>query len=282
MSSNREARNIRNRYIRRLFGMILPACLLIPVSVSHADEEHVASACATLEFMAKMTALNLLLPANNDDVAELQLASQQMRELNRLACQPVVHDGGTRYQNTYANGRQVSIDLFNQAWYFPNGQVFTTHPGRNSAIYYPNGQLLAYGWTRGEETVFWPNGNPATFSFRTEQEAWYYPDGHIITYLAGVQGARWFYPFARLDGQVGQEMISSKWGRSGEYFSHLRFSRNGLAFVEQQRIRGKLVLSDAELLDVPGVLLMGTRLYQAPDEAMLFLPGDGSIAGAPY
>jgi hypothetical protein len=135
---------------------------------------------------------------------------------------------------------------------------------------------------RGGRTIYWANGNPATFSFRTINEPWYYPDGHIVTYLAGRKGERWFYPFARLDGLIGQEIISSDWGTEDEHVSLIEYTANGLMYMKRERIRDKLVLSDEELLDIPGVLLMLTRLYQAPDEARLFIPGDGSITGSPW
>ena len=267
---------------RLILGSLLGISMLSATSGALARDSNVSSACATLEFMAKMTALNLVLPSGQDRMSELDAVQSALSEMNRLACQPVMHTDVTRFQSTYDNAMRVSDDLHNSAWYFPNGQLFVSRPGRDTAVYYPNGQVIAFGWMGGGQTIYWPNGNPATFSFRTINEAWYYPDGHIVTYLAGVSGARWFYPFARLDGQVGQEMISADWGVNGEYFSALQFNRNGLVFVRRERIRDKLVLSDTELLDVPGVLLMITRLYQAPDNARLFIPGDGSITGAPW
>src|SRR5690606_20509761 len=149
----------------------------------------------------------------------------QMLALNRVACGPVMVTENIRFNSRYDNGRAVSSDL--------------------------------------------------------EQQAWYYPDGHIVTYLAGVKGARWFYPFARLDGTVGQEMISSEWGRLDSYFQTINYTSNGSMYMKRERIRDKLVLSGEELLDVPGVLLMLTRLYQADDNARQSIPGDGSLTGAP-
>jgi hypothetical protein len=254
---------------------------LLTGTTAHTSD-NIASACATLELMAKMTAINALLPANYDKPGELHDIQEQLKQLNTLACQPVVHSELTQYNSTYANGRRVSADLHDRAWHFANGQLFTARPGRNSSIYYPNGQVMAYSWMRGGQTIYWPNGNPATFSFRTVNEAWYYPDGYIVTYLAGVKGARWFYPFDNQAGQIGQEMISADWGEAGEHFNLIEFTPYGQLLMRREKIRGKLVLSDNELLDVPGVLLMLTRLYQAPDEATLFIPGDGSITGVPY
>jgi hypothetical protein len=215
-------------------------------------------------------------------MAEIESMQTQLLELNRLACQPVMHTEKTRFDSSYPNGRRVSDDLFDAPWYFPNGKLFVSRPGRDTSVYYPNGQVMAWRWTRGGQTLYWPNGNPATFSFRTINEAWYYPDGQIITYLAGLKGARWFYPFARLDRKIGQEMISSNFGESGESIYLLEFTHYGAALLRREKIRDKLVLSDLELLDVPGVLLMITRLYQADDLARQFIPGDGSITAAPW
>jgi hypothetical protein len=247
-----------------------------------ADSSAVNSSCATLEFMAKMLAINSTLPANYDNPQQLGNMKSDLQELNRLACQPVLLTESTRFNSRYGNSRSVSADLYSNAWYFPNGQLFVARPGRDTTVYYPNGQVMAFRWARGGQTLYWPNGNPATFSFRTINEAWYYPDGHIITYLAGAPDERWFYPFARLDGQVGQELISSHWGVDGEDFQAINYTSDGWMFMQRERIRGKLVLSENELLDVPGVLLMLTRFYQVPDNAKQFMPGDSSITGAPW
>lgn len=261
-------------------AMILISTLL--TTTAQASNSAVSSSCASLEFMAKMLAINILLPANrdrNDDMTDMR---NQMLAMNQMACQPVLLTETARFDSRYENGRRVSTDLYQNAWYFPNGQLFMARPGRDTAIYYPNGQAMAFSWMRGGQTIYWPNGNPATFSFRTINEPWYYPDGHIITYLAGRKGERWFYPFARLDGLVGQEMIASEWGSHDEYVNLIQYTPHGIMYMKRERIRDKLVLSDEELLDVPGVILMLTRLYQAPDEARLFIPGDGSITGSPW
>lgn len=261
---------------------ILVSLCLLAANPALAGSAAVSSTCATLEFMAKMLQINMLLPANYDQPQQFSDMQHQLKELNRLACQPVLLTETTRFRSAYANGQTVSADLYDSAWYFPNGQLFVARAGRDTPVYFPNGQVMAFRWLRGGQTLYWPNGNPATFSFRTINEAWYYPDGHIITYLAGVQGERWFYPFARLDGSIGQEMISSRWGVAGETFQAIDYGQDGWMFMRRERIRDKLVLSDTELLDVPGVLLMITRFYQMPDEARLFMPGDSSITGAPY
>jgi hypothetical protein len=268
-----------NKYLPRI---VLALLLAATSSMAHADARAVSSACASLEFMAKMLSVNTLLPASHDHPQQLANMHSAMAELNRLACQPVMLTEATRFSSRFINGQPVSADLYDSAWYFPNGQLFVARPGRDTTIYYPNGQVMAFRWARGGQTLYWPNGNPATFSFRTINEAWYYPDGHIITYLAGARDERWFYPFARLDGQIGQELISSHWGVDGETFQAINYTRDGHMFMQLERIRDKLVLSDTELLDVPGVLLMLTRFYQAPDEAKQFMPGDSSITNAPW
>lgn len=269
--------NSKNHY-----SLLLALLMMAASSLAAADSRAVSSACATLEFMAKMLAVNTVLPANYDSPYQLADMQSALNELNRLACQPVMLTEGTRFSGRYSNGQPVSADLYRSAWYFPNGQLFIARPGRDTPVYFPNGQVMAFRWTRGGQTLYWPNGNPATFSFRTINEAWYYPDGHIITYLAGARNERWFYPFARLDGQIGQELISSNWGMEGEYFQAISYTNDGWMFMQRERIRDKLVLSGTELLDVPGVLLMLTRFYQMPDEAKQFMPGDSSITGTPW
>ena len=154
--------------------------------------------------------------------------------------------------------------------------------GRDVSIYYPNGRAMSHHWTHSGEPVYWPGGRVATYRFRIEDETWFYPDGNIITYEAGLQGGRWFYPFPRLDGRVGQEVISSNWGDDNDYFNYLNFDSRGVPYITRERIRRKLTLTNFDLLDVPGVMLMITRLYQAEDDARQFVPADANITGAPY
>lgn len=243
---------------------------------------NVSSACAALEFMAKMVTLNAMLPHNLDDIYELEDMEYQLMEMNSLVCQPVILTGYTRGNSTYSNGYTVSSDLYYDAWYFPNGQMFFRAPGEDTTIYYPNGQVMAYYWMQGDQAIFWPNGELATEYFRSYDETWYYPDGNIITYDAGYTGGRWFYPFSRLDGGIGQEVISSNWGIEDENFTFLNFTADGYLFTTRERIRRKLIFNDFDLLDVPGVLLLITRLYQFNDTAKQFTPADVNITGAPY
>jgi hypothetical protein len=244
--------------------------------------ENVSSACATLEFMAKMVTLNALIPDDFDDVDALTALERDLAELNSLACQPVILTGYTRSNSYYANGERVSRDLYYNSWHFANGQPFMAAPGADTPIYYPNGQVMAHHWMHGDQVIFWPNGNLATNYFRAFDVAWYYPDGNIITYQAGLSGGRWFYPFPRFDGRIGQEEISKDWGEEGEDFTFLNFRTDGTLLTTRERIRRKLVFDDFELLDVPGVLLLITRLYQAPDSAKQFTPADVNITGAPF
>lgn len=264
---------------------ILALSLLMSFSGALSGAEgsaNVSSACATLEFMAKMVALNTMLPSNFDDLGEMQAMNEDLAELNQLACQPVILTGYRRGNSYYGNGSLISNDLYHQAWYFPNGQLFMAGPGRDTTIYYPNGRIMAYHWMHGDQVLFWPNGALATNYFRAFDETWYYPDGNIITYEAGYAGGRWFYPFQRLDGGIGQEVISSNWGIEDEDFTFLNFTAEGSLFTASERIRRKLIFSDIDLLDVPGVLLLITRLYQAADTAKQFAPADVNITGAPF
>ena len=253
-----------------------------PTLLALTGSANVSSACATLEFMAKMVTLNAMLPADYDDIYELYAMEESLSELNSLVCQPVILSGFTRGNSEYGNGILVSPDLYYDPWYFSNGQLFFAAPGEDTTIYYPNGRVMAYDWMHGDQAIFWPNGNLATNYFRSFDVAWYYPDGNIITYESGYSGGRWFYPFARLDGGIGQEVISSNWGLPDEDFTFLNFQADGSLFTTRERIRRKLIFDDFDLLDVPGVLLLITRLYQAYDIAKEFAPADVNITGAPY
>lgn len=264
---------------------ILALSLLLsfsPAVLASEGSVNVSSACATLEFMGKMLALNTMLPADFDDVGEMDVMGDALAELNQLACQPVILTGYRRGNSYYANGSLISNDLYHQAWHFPNGQLFMAEPGLDTTIYYPNGRIMAYHWMHGDQALFWPNGSLATNYFRAFDETWYYPDGNIITYEAGYTGGRWFYPFQRLDGGIGQEIISSNWGVEDEDFTFLNFTASGSLFTASERIRRKLIFNDIDLLDVPGVLLLITRLYQASDSAKQFAPADVNITGAPF
>ncbi|MEX0618590.1 MAG: hypothetical protein WD180_06495, partial [Pseudohongiellaceae bacterium] len=197
---------------------LLVITLARPASAGSDGSANVSSGCATLEFMAKLTALNIVLPADHDNWAQLRNIDHMLKEMNRLICQPVILTAHTRGNTRYANGSLASSDLYHNAWYFPNGQLFLAEPGADARIHYPNGVVMAYHWMHGDSAVFWPNGSLATNYFRAFDEAWYYPDGNVITYEAGYSGGRWFYPFARLDGGTGQEVISSEWGVEDESF----------------------------------------------------------------
>ena len=253
-----------------------------PSAFAASGSANVSSACATLEFMAKMVTLNAILPADYDDTNELDAMQHALEELNSLVCQPVILTAHTRGGSTYGNGRLVSSDLYYDPWYFPDGQLFFTAPGEDTTIYYPSGRVMAYHWMHGDQALFWPNGNLATNRFRSFGATWYYPDGNIITYDSGYAGGRWFYPFLRLDGGIGQEVISSNWGVEDERFTFLNFRADGSLFTTRERIRRKLIFNDIDLLDVPGVLLLVTRLYQINDGARQFAPADVNITGAPF
>jgi len=243
---------------------------------------NVSSACATLEFMGKMVSLNTMIPADYDDIGEFYAMEDALLEMNRLTCQPVILTGYRRGNTYYSNGSLASNDLYHKAWYFPNGQLFMAEPGEDTTIYYPNGRIMAYHWTHSDQAIFWPNGNLATNYFRAFDVDWYYPDGNVISHEVGYKGGRWFYPFQRLDGGIGQEVISSNWGYEDEDFTFLNFREDGSLFTSRERIRRKLIFDDIDLLDVPGVMLLITRMYQASDNAKQFAPADVNITGAPY
>lgn len=263
--------------------LVLLLLLSFPLQMlAREGSANVSSACATLEFMATMLTLNTLLPADSDDIGEMNIMMEELAELNRLTCQPAILTGHNRGNNHYENGLLISKDLYHQAWYFSNKQLFMAEPGLDTTIYYPNGRIMAHHWMHGDQALFWPNGNLATDRFRKAKKTWYYPDGNIITYDSGYAGGRWFYPFQKLDGGIGQEVLASNWGVEDESFNFLNFRNDGSLVTARERIRRKLIFSDRDLLDVPGVLLLVTRLYQVSDSAKQFTPADVNITGTPY
>lgn len=265
--------------MKRVLTGVLWVLLSQQAFAQSTGSDNFSTACATVEFMAKMVAVNILIPADYDDIDELRDMDSALQQLNLRVCQSVILTQDTRYQSHYDNGTRISFDLYDEAWYFPNGRLFMARAGQDTRIYYPNGRVMSDHWTHGGDAVFWPNGQVATYRLRYSNETWYYPGGQIITYEAGVRGGRWFYPFARLDGRVGQEVISSNWGYDDEDFNFLNFDSRGNPYITRERIRRKLALTDSDLLDVAGVMLLITRLYQAPDNARQFVPADANITG---
>ena len=261
----------------------LLALLMLPsLAAANSGSRNVSSACATLEFMAKMVEINIMVPSRHDSFSELQDMKSQLQQMNRLICQRVILTSQTRGNSRYRNGSLASNDLYYDAWYFPNGELFMARPGGDTSVYYPNGIPMSYHWMHGDRPLFWPNGTLATNYFRVFDVTWWYPDGNIITYEAGRQGASWYYPIPRLDGDVGQQLISRDWGVEDDRFYYLNFTNDGQLYTNRERIRRKLVLNDIDLLDVPGVVLLITRLYAVPDNARDFVPPDANITGAPF
>lgn len=273
-------RNIITKSIKTLIAATL--ITTAPAGFANSGSVNVSSACATLEFMAKMMNVNLILPAQFDSMSELESMEAQLAEMNKLICQPVILTEFTRGNTRYANGSLASTDLYYDPWYFPNGQLFMLRGGEDTAIFYPNGRVMSHHWMHGDSALFWPNGTLATNYFRTFDATWYYPDGNIITYESGYRGGRWFYPFQRLDGGIGQEVISSNWGEEDEDFTYLHFDNSGRVFTTEERIRRKLIFDDIDLLDVPGVMLLILRMYHVNDSAKQFAPADISITSAPF
>ena len=111
-------------------------------SFAQGGADNVSSGCATLEFMAKMVTLNRLLPANDDHVAEFVEIESQLKQMNRLVCQPVILTGFTRGNSHYDNGALASTDLYYDAWRFPNGQKLFSGPGLDTPIFYPTGCMV--------------------------------------------------------------------------------------------------------------------------------------------
>ena len=86
-----------------------------PAVLARESSANVSSACATLEFMGKLLALNTMLPADFDDVGEMNVIGDELAELNQLACQPVILTDYCRGNSYYANGTLISNDLYHEA-----------------------------------------------------------------------------------------------------------------------------------------------------------------------
>ncbi|MBT8145198.1 MAG: hypothetical protein KJN90_00005, partial [Gammaproteobacteria bacterium] len=110
---------------------LLTLLILPSVAFANSGSRNVSSACATLEFMAKMVAINTMIPARHDSYSELQEMNSQLRQMNRLICQRVILTSETRGNSRYRNGSMASNDLYYDAWYFPNGRLFMTAPGKD-------------------------------------------------------------------------------------------------------------------------------------------------------
>ena len=134
------------------FSTIMLWLMLSQQSMAESTgSDNFSTACATVEFMAKMVAVNILIPADHDSVAELNNMQNALQELNRRVCQSVILTQDTRYESRYSSGVRISKDLYNAAWYFPNGQLFMAQAGRDTNIFYPNGRIMSYHWTHGGE-----------------------------------------------------------------------------------------------------------------------------------
>ena len=59
--------------------------------------------------------------------------------------------------------------------------------------------------------------------------------------------------------------MSSNWGIEGEGFTFLNFTETGTSFITRERTRLRLIFDDIVQLNVPGELLLITRLYQISD-----------------
>ena len=95
---------INNLRISTLLAfMLFSASSLADIS----DNDQRQSACATLELMAKMTAINLILPANHDNLATLQETQNHLVAMNQLACQSVHFNEEIQFENRYDNGRLI-------------------------------------------------------------------------------------------------------------------------------------------------------------------------------
>ena len=149
----------------RIFALIALLGLASELPAASNGSANVSSACATVEFMGKMISLNILLPADYDDINALYDMQDSLAELNLLVCQPVILTGYSRGNSRYNNGSLISTDLYHDAWYYRDGQVVFAEPGEDSTIYYPNGRVMAHHWMHGDQAIFWPNGSLATNYF---------------------------------------------------------------------------------------------------------------------
>ena len=139
---------------------ILALSLLLifsPVVLAKEGSASISSACATLEFMSQMLTLNTMLTVISMMPGKMKSMADALTELNQLACQPVIVTSYRRGSSYYANGSLISNDLYHQAWYFPNRQLFMLKKGLDTTIYYPNERIMAHHWLHGDRTLFWPN-----------------------------------------------------------------------------------------------------------------------------
>ena len=121
----------------RVFRVIIICMLANWTSTGYAggSSSNVSSGCATVEFMAKMVALNIMFPHFRDSYSALQDMRLALEELNFLVCQPVILTANTRYDSRYSNHTLISTDLYDDAWYFPNGQLFMLAVGEDVSVY---------------------------------------------------------------------------------------------------------------------------------------------------
>jgi hypothetical protein len=77
-------RNIMN--CTRIFALIALLGLASELPAASNGSANVSSACATVEFMGKMISLNILLPADYDDINALYDMQDSLAELNLLVC----------------------------------------------------------------------------------------------------------------------------------------------------------------------------------------------------
>ena len=115
-----------------------------PVVLAKEGSASISSSCATLEFMRKMLTLNTMLPVVSMMSGKMKSMVDVLTELNQLASQPVIVTSYRHGNSYYANGSLIFNDLYHQAWYFPNGQLFMAEQGLDTTIYYPKERIMAH------------------------------------------------------------------------------------------------------------------------------------------
>ena len=94
--------------------------------------------------MSKMLTLNKMLPIVSMMSGKMESMADALTELIQLACQPVIVKSYRRGNSYYANGSLISNNLYQQAWYFPNEQLFMAEQGLDTTIYYPKEGIMAH------------------------------------------------------------------------------------------------------------------------------------------
>ena len=114
-----------------------------------------------------MLTLNTMLPAVSMMSGKMKSMADAPTELNQLACQPVIVTSDRRSNSYYANSSLISNDLYQQALYFPNRQLFMVKQVLDMTIYYRSMRIMPHRWLHDDRTLFGSKGAVSTNYFHT-------------------------------------------------------------------------------------------------------------------